>query len=91
MTKKTGEIRSIPSSPSSPEIDVDLRLDLADVGDQSVDDLLLVRAHAPVHGLHLGLGVRLDPGGDVAPGPNVAGLVVLELLLALALQGGPSH
>ena len=63
---------------------MDVGLDVRDEVDELSDDLLLVGPDRAVHALDLVLGVTLDAGGDVAAGADVAGLVLLELLLALA-------
>ena len=51
---------------STPEVDVDLGLDVADEVDERVDDLLLVGAHRRLHPVDLGLGVHLDAVSNVA-------------------------
>ena len=72
---------------STPEVDVDVGLDVGDEVDELADDLLLVGPDGGVHALDLVLRVALDPRGNVAAGADVAGLVLLELLLALACGG----
>lgn len=75
------------ASVSAPEVDVHVGLDVGDEVDELADDLLLVGAHGGVHALDLVLRVALDPRGDVSAGADVASLVLLELLLALACRG----
>ena len=63
----------------APEVDVDLRLDVAGDPDQVVDNGLLVGLDGPVHLLHLGLRVRVDLLHDVVLGAHELGLVLPEL------------
>ena len=62
-----------------------LRLNIASALNQAINNDLLMRTHGGVHAVDLGLGISLDPGGNVPPGTHVSGLVVPELLLALVL------
>merc|ERR1719499_546254 len=68
-----------------PEVDVDLRLDVAGDPDEVVDDGLLVGVHRLVHLLRLELRVRVDLLHDVVLRPHELGLVLAKLLLPLLL------
>ena len=50
----------------TPEVYVDLWLDVAHQVNEGVDDLLLVGGHGGLHPINLLLGVHLDAVGNVA-------------------------